>query len=129
MQGHPYAQEWDNALSKARFEFRWCVSCLFRLVKPRPATLYIALQKGRRHIIRRLFVHYERHSAEEMACMRECFLLMAKMRSCRYDQFNLSLDPVTARLFHDATLPQEPAKTAHFCSMCGPKFCSMQVSM
>ena len=44
----------------------------------------------------------------------------------RYDQFNLSLDPVTARLFHDATLPQEPAKTAHFCSMCGPKFCSMQ---
>lgn len=45
---------------------------------------------------------------------------------CRYDQFNLSLDPVTARLFHDATLPQEPAKTAHFCSMCGPKFCSMQ---
>ncbi len=43
---------------------------------------------------------------------------------CRwYDQFNLSLDPVTARLFHDATLPQEPAKTAHFCSMCGPKFC------
>lgn len=45
----------------------------------------------------------------------------------RYDQFNLSLDPVTARLFHDATLPQEPAKTAHFCSMCGPKFCSMQV--
>ncbi len=48
-------------------------------------------------------------------------------RHCRYDQFNLSLDPVTARLFHDATLPQEPAKTAHFCSMCGPKFCSMQV--
>ncbi len=45
----------------------------------------------------------------------------------RYDQFHLSLDPVTARLFHDATLPQEPAKTAHFCSMCGPKFCSMQV--
>ncbi|CAL8467938.1 g7476 [Coccomyxa elongata] len=66
--GHPYAQEWDNALSKARFEFRW------------------------------------------------------------YDQFNLSLDPVTARLFHDATLPQEPAKTAHFCSMCGPKFCSMQIT-
>ena len=47
--------------------------------------------------------------------------------ACRYDQFHLSLDPVTARLFHDATLPQEPAKTAHFCSMCGPKFCSMQV--
>ena len=68
MQGHPFAQEWDNALSKARFEFRW------------------------------------------------------------YDQFNLSLDPVTARLFHDATLPQEPAKTAHFCSMCGPKFCSMSIT-
>ncbi|KAI7843583.1 hypothetical protein COHA_002825 [Chlorella ohadii] len=44
------------------------------------------------------------------------------------DQFNLSLDPVTARSFHDATLPQEPAKTAHFCSMCGPKFCSMNIS-
>ena len=68
MQGHPYAQDWDDALSKARFEFRW------------------------------------------------------------YDQFNLSLDPVTARLFHDATLPQEPAKTAHFCSMCGPKFCSMSIT-
>lgn len=68
LQGHPFAQEWDNALSKARFEFRW------------------------------------------------------------YDQFNLSLDPVTARLFHDATLPQEPAKTAHFCSMCGPKFCSMSIT-
>lgn len=46
----------------------------------------------------------------------------------RYDQFNLSLDPVTARLYHDSTLPQEPAKTAHFCSMCGPKFCSMNIS-
>jgi len=44
------------------------------------------------------------------------------------DQFNLSLDPVTARAYHDATLPQEPAKTAHFCSMCGPKFCSMNIS-
>lgn len=44
------------------------------------------------------------------------------------DQFNLSLDPVTARSYHDATLPQEPAKTAHFCSMCGPKFCSMNIS-
>eukprot|EP00775_Hariotina_reticulata_P012598 gene12598-12730_t len=45
-----------------------------------------------------------------------------------YDQFALSLDPVTARSYHDATLPQEPAKTAHFCSMCGPKFCSMNIS-
>ncbi|CAG9464495.1 unnamed protein product [Pedinophyceae sp. YPF-701] len=66
--GHPRAQVWDDALSKARFEFRW------------------------------------------------------------QDQFNLSLDPVTARSYHDATLPQEPAKTAHFCSMCGPKFCSMSIT-
>ena len=66
--GHPGAQAWDDALSKARFEFRW------------------------------------------------------------EDQFNLSLDPETARSYHDATLPAEPAKTAHFCSMCGPKFCSMRIS-
>ena len=66
--GHPGAQYRDNALSKARFEFRW------------------------------------------------------------EDQFNLSLDPVTAREFHDATLPQEGAKTAHFCSMCGPHFCSMKIT-
>ena len=44
------------------------------------------------------------------------------------DQFELSLDPETARAYHDATLPAEPAKTAHFCSMCGPKFCSMRIS-
>ena len=66
--GHPGAQDWDDALSKARFEFRW------------------------------------------------------------EDQFNLSLDPDTARSFHDQTLPAEPAKTAHFCSMCGPKFCSMRIT-
>ncbi|MQA63196.1 MAG: phosphomethylpyrimidine synthase ThiC [Actinophytocola sp.] len=66
--GHQYAQEWDDELSKARFEFRW------------------------------------------------------------QDQFNLSLDPDTARAFHDETLPAEPAKTAHFCSMCGPKFCSMRIT-
>jgi phosphomethylpyrimidine synthase len=66
--GHPHAQEWDDALSRARFEFRWI------------------------------------------------------------DQFNLSLDPDTARSFHDETLPAEPAKTAHFCSMCGPKFCSMRIT-
>ena len=66
--GHPRAQEWDDALSKARFEFRW------------------------------------------------------------NDQFNLSLDPDTARAYHDETLPAEPAKTAHFCSMCGPKFCSMKIT-
>jgi phosphomethylpyrimidine synthase len=66
--GHPGAQAWDDALSKARFEFRW------------------------------------------------------------NDQFDLSLDPDTAREYHDATLPAEPAKTAHFCSMCGPKFCSMAIT-
>ena len=66
--GHPSAQRRDDALSKARFEFRW------------------------------------------------------------EDQFNLSLDPVTAREFHDETLPQEGAKTAHFCSMCGPHFCSMKIT-
>jgi phosphomethylpyrimidine synthase len=66
--GHPGAQAWDDALSAARFEFRW------------------------------------------------------------EDQFNLALDPGTARRYHDATLPAAPAKTAHFCSMCGPKFCSMRIS-
>jgi phosphomethylpyrimidine synthase len=66
--GHPRAREWDDALSKARFEFRW------------------------------------------------------------EDQFNLSLDPETAREFHDETLPAEGAKVAHFCSMCGPKFCSMKIT-
>ena len=66
--GHPRSQERDDALSKARFEFRW------------------------------------------------------------HDQFALSLDPDTAREFHDETLPAEPAKTAHFCSMCGPKFCSMRIT-
>ncbi len=66
--GHPGAQYRDNALSKARFEFRW------------------------------------------------------------QDQFNLSLDPETAAEFHDETLPQEGAKTAHFCSMCGPHFCSMKIT-
>lgn len=66
--GHPGAQKRDDALSKARFEFRWI------------------------------------------------------------DQFNLSLDPERAREYHDETLPAEPAKTAHFCSMCGPKFCSMRIT-
>jgi phosphomethylpyrimidine synthase len=65
---HPRAREWDDAISKARFDFRW------------------------------------------------------------EDQFNLSLDPVTARAFHDETLPAEGAKVAHFCSMCGPKFCSMKIT-
>jgi phosphomethylpyrimidine synthase len=66
--GHPQAQAWDDALSTARFEFRWA------------------------------------------------------------DQFALALDPDTARAYHDETLPAEPAKTAHFCSMCGPKFCSMAIT-
>lgn len=66
--GHPGAQYRDNAISKARFEFRW------------------------------------------------------------QDQFNLALDPETAREYHDETLPQEGAKTAHFCSMCGPHFCSMKIT-
>ncbi|MDA8116866.1 MAG: phosphomethylpyrimidine synthase ThiC [Actinomycetota bacterium] len=66
--GHPRAREWDDALSRARFEFRW------------------------------------------------------------EDQFNLGIDPETAQAFHDETLPATPAKTAHFCSMCGPKFCAMRIS-
>lgn len=66
--GHPGARDWDDALSKARFEFRW------------------------------------------------------------RDQFALALDPHTAESFHDETLPAEASKTAHFCSMCGPKFCSMRIS-
>jgi phosphomethylpyrimidine synthase len=66
--GHPGARAWDDALSKARFEFRW------------------------------------------------------------EDQFNLSLDPVTARAYHDETLPADGAKVAHFCSMCGPHFCSMKIT-
>ena len=66
--GHPGAQHRDDALSKARFEFRW------------------------------------------------------------EDQFNLALDPELARAYHDETLPAEGAKIAHFCSMCGPKFCSMKIS-
>ncbi len=66
--GHPSARAWDDALSRARFEFRW------------------------------------------------------------EDQFNLGLDPETAREYHDETLPKDAHKTAHFCSMCGPKFCSMKIS-
>jgi len=66
--GHPAARAWDDAVSRARFEFRW------------------------------------------------------------EDQFNLGIDPETAREYHDDTLPKEAMKTAHFCSMCGPKFCSMKIS-
>ncbi len=66
--GHPGARDWDDAISKARFEFRW------------------------------------------------------------EDQFNLALDPETALAYHDETLPADGAKVAHFCSMCGPKFCSMKIT-
>jgi len=66
--GHPGAQVRDNAISQARFEFRW------------------------------------------------------------EDQFNLALDPETAKSYHDETLPADGAKVAHFCSMCGPRFCSMQIT-
>jgi len=53
---------------------------------------------------------------------------LATVRFRWEDQFNLSLDPERAREYHDATLPHEGAKTAHFCSMCGPKFCSMKIT-
>jgi phosphomethylpyrimidine synthase len=53
---------------------------------------------------------------------------MARFEFRWEDQFNLSLDPETARSYHDATLPADGAKTAHFCSMCGPKFCSMKIT-
>lgn len=126
MQGHPYAQEWDNALSKARFEFRWCaplspegVLCagLTCCTSGSSALAVLACDE------RSPGCHVALHTCDLLDELRKIWWCL-----CRYDQFNLSLDPVTARLFHDATLPQEPAKTAHFCSMCGPKFCSMQVS-
>jgi len=59
---------------------------------------------------------------------RDDLLSKARFEFRWHDQFNLSLDPETARLFHDETLPAEPAKTAHFCSMCGPHFCSMKLT-
>ncbi len=62
------------------------------------------------------------------AAARDAVLSKARFEFRWQDQFNLSLDPDTARLFHDETLPQENAKVAHFCSMCGPKFCSMRIS-
>jgi phosphomethylpyrimidine synthase len=59
---------------------------------------------------------------------RDNLLSKARFEFRWQDQFNLSLDPDTARDFHDETLPQEAAKTAHFCSMCGPHFCSMKIT-
>src|SRR5439155_20249786 len=66
--------------------------------------------------------------AHSDAQYRDNALSKARFEFLWEDQFNLSLDPVTAREFHDETLPQEGAKTAHFCSMCGPKFCSMKIT-
>ena len=60
--------------------------------------------------------------------MRDNALSKARFEFRWQDQFNLSLDPVTARAYHDETLPAEGAKVAHFCSMCGPKFCSMELT-
>ena len=62
------------------------------------------------------------------ACIRDDALSRARFEFRWRDQFNLSLDPATAEKFHDQTLPAEGAKTAHFCSMCGPKFCSMKIT-
>ena len=60
--------------------------------------------------------------------LRDNLLSKARFEFRWEDQFNLSLDPDTARLFHDETLPSQNAKVAHFCSMCGPKFCSMKIT-
>ena len=60
--------------------------------------------------------------------MRDDALSRARFEFRWVDQFNLGLDPDTARTYHDETLPQEGAKLAHFCSMCGPHFCSMKIS-
>ena len=62
------------------------------------------------------------------AQLRDNVLSKARFEFRWEDQFNLSLDPDTARAFHDETLPSENAKVAHFCSMCGPKFCSMKIT-
>ena len=60
--------------------------------------------------------------------MRDNLLSKARFEFRWNDQFNLSLDPIRAREYHDETLPSDSAKVAHFCSMCGPKFCSMKIS-
>jgi phosphomethylpyrimidine synthase len=62
------------------------------------------------------------------AYVRDYLLSKARFEFRWEDQFNLGLDPQTARDFHDETLPKQSGKTAHFCSMCGPKFCSMKIS-
>jgi phosphomethylpyrimidine synthase len=64
----------------------------------------------------------------EVAKVRDDALSRARFEFRWRDQFNLSLDPETAEQYHDQTLPAEGAKTAHFCSMCGPKFCSMKIT-
>jgi phosphomethylpyrimidine synthase len=73
------------------------------------------------------------HAADLAKCHRGAAAWDYALSRARFefrweDQFNLSMDPETARAYHDETLPAEPAKTAHFCSMCGPKFCSMRIS-
>jgi hypothetical protein len=75
------------------------------------------------------YISYTKHSAAiRIPCDHAHLASKARFDSRWNDQFALSLDPDTAREFHDETLPAEPAKTAHFCSMCGPKFCSMRIS-
>lgn len=103
--GHPAAQRRDDELSWARFEFR---SEHMLPVDRQPLITVNTLM--------------------EHPFMHRSFCLFVQTCFRWNDQFNMSLDPVTARSFHDATLPQEPAKTAHFCSMCGPRFCSMNIS-
>ena len=73
------------------------------------------------------------HAADLARCNKSAYLRDYALSKARFefrwkDQFNLSLDPQTARSFHDETLPSDGAKLAHFCSMCGPKFCSMKIS-
>jgi len=66
--------------------------------------------------------------SDPISHFRDNAISKARFEFRREDQFNLALDPETAREFHDETLPQEGAKTAHFCSMCGPHFCSMKIT-
>ncbi len=111
--GHPGAQIRDNAMSKARFEFRW--EDQFNLaLDPFTARAY----------------HDETLPAKGHpgAQIRDNAMSKARFEFRWEDQFNLALDPFTARAYHDETLPQESGKVAHFCSMCGPKFCSMKIS-
>ena len=75
-----------------------------------------------------VLVDLRARTAADFARLRDDAVSRARFEFRWEDQFNLSLDPDTAREFHDATLPKEAHKTAHFCSMCGPKFCSMKIT-